>query len=121
MGGADWRTTITDQMAVNAANVRKRNGTSGSNHANISRVGFGIDVHPWVVRAARARGISIAGYIRRSTLAMVALDLDLNLRDLLERDVAPSPFGERTSRWADGDRDLDGERYGRFEVLPNGW
>lgn len=119
MSGADWRTTIRDQAAVNAAKARE-NG-SGSHLANISRVGFSVDVHPWVVRAARQRGISIAGYIRRSTLAMVALDLGVELRDLLERDVAPAPFGERTNRWAPGDRDLDGEKYGHWEVQPDGW
>lgn len=119
MAGADWRTIVTDQMAVNAAKARQNPGAS--NVANISRVGFGVDAHPYVVRAARARGISIAGYIRRSTLAMVSIDLGIELRDLLERDIAPAPFGQRTNRWQPGDHDLDGERFGRFEVLPDGW
>lgn len=119
MAGADWRTVITDQMALNAEKARQNAGAS--HLANVSRVGFGVDVHPWVVRAARQRGISIAGYIRRSTLALVSLDLGVDLRDLLERDVAPAPFGERTNRWAPGDRDLDGERYGHWEVQPDGW
>lgn len=115
MAGADWRSVIADQVAVKGAEAREG---SASHRANISRVGFGAAAHPFVVQAAQARGISVAAYIRRSTLGMVALDLGLDLRDLLERDVAPSPYGSggAESRWGRGDRDLDGERFGSFAV-----
>lgn len=115
MAGADWRSIISDQIAVKGAAARTH---VASQHANISRVGFGVEAHPFVVQAARARGISVAAYIRRSTLGMVALDLGLELRDLLERDVAPSPYGSggAEQRWGRGDRDLDGERFGSFAV-----
>lgn len=112
MAGADWRSIINDQIEVAAAEANARSrGTSQS--IRLSRVGFSPDVHPYLVRAARARGITIAGYIRRAVMAHVALDLGLEARDLFELDLAiRAPDGGPRLR----SRDLDGELYGRWEV-----
>lgn len=113
-GGADWRSVIMDQVAVRAAGVRERN-PGASDVAHISRVGFSVDAHRFLIQAARRRGISISGYIRRATLAVVAMDLGLEATDLFELDVAIAPVGRRGKP----SRDLDGQLYGYWEVRPD--
>ncbi|WNN94045.1 ribbon-helix-helix DNA binding domain protein [Microbacterium phage Fregley] len=110
-GGADWRTVIMDQVTVRAADVREKN-PGASNVAHISRVGFSVDAHRFLVQAARTRHISIAGYIRRATLARVAYDLGLPARDLFALDVGIMPIG----RSGPASKDLDGKLYGSWEV-----
>lgn len=105
---SDWRTIVKDKAAVRVAESRQRSrGTSATQR--MSRVAFSIDVHPFLVRAAQLRGISISGYIRRATMARVAADLGLPARDLFRIDSAIRARGG-------ADRDLDGERWGRWEV-----
>ena len=107
-----WRDRLRDQAEVNAAETRK-NHAGASQTANISRVGFSSLVHPFLVRACRQRGISVAGYIRRATLARVAADLGLTATDLFALDVGITPIGRIGSRPT---KDLDGALYGRWEV-----
>lgn len=109
-GGADWRSIIADQVAVRGAEVRKRN-PGASNVAHISRVGFSVDAHRFLVQAVRRRGISISGYIRRATLAQVAKDLGLNPVDLFALDVGIQPVGRTGAR---ASKDLDGALYGKW-------
>lgn len=111
---ADWRTLVKDAAAAKAGETRTRN-RGASDTANISRVGMGTQAHVFLVQAAKARGISISGYIRRATLAHVAMDLGMEATDLFALDLAITPIGRRGSL---PDRDLDGEMYGRWEVEP---
>ncbi len=113
MGGADWRSIIADQAAVAAADVRQRRTTSTTQR--ITRVGFSLDVHPFLLRAAQARGISLSGYVRRATMAHVALDLGLDPIELFKMDLGLAPLGKGGDRWQ-SDKDLDGEKYGTWEV-----
>ena len=114
MGGADWKSMIRDQVAVTSAEAReKSNGTSAAQR--LTRVGFSLAVHPYLLRAARQRGISLSGYVRRATMAHVALDLGLDPVDLFKLDAAIAPISRGGDRWRP-DRDLDGELYGRWEV-----
>lgn len=115
MGGAAWRDLIRDQMAVRAAEVRETSG--GASHAMaISRVGFARAVQPYLVLAAQRRGISIAGYIRRATMAVVAMDLGIDPVEIFEQDMAIAPLGKGGMH---SSKDLDGELYGRWEVRPD--
>lgn len=114
MAGADWRSMIRDQSAVNAARSREKN-RAGSQYAHISRVGLAVAAHNLLVRAAKRRGISISGYIRRATLAVVAMDLGMNAVDLFEMDNGIAPPSRRGSP----SKDLDGAIYGRWEVQPH--
>lgn len=109
-----WREIVRDQLNVMAAD----SAAKGRNHGrelSISRVGFAAEVQPLLVAAARARGISIAGYIRRATMAHVAMDLGLDPIEIFEQDLAPSPFGRGGMH---SDRDLDGAIFGQWKVRP---
>lgn len=112
---AGWRQVVIDQLDVRGAEVRKRS-SGASQSTSVSRVGFSPKVQPLLVQAARARGISIAGYIRRATMAFVAKDLGLDPIQLFEQDMAPSPYGRGGTK---SDRDLDGKRYGHWKVHPD--
>lgn len=115
MGGANWRDLVNDAIAVRAAEVREKS-PGASNYVRISRVGFSVAAHVPLVRAAKMRGISLAGYIRRATLAFVAHDLGLNPIDLFEMDLGIKP--RRGDRGL-ASKDLDGALYGKWEVRPN--
>lgn len=109
-----WKEILSDAVEVRAAKTRAH--TKGaSDSLRISRVGLSIAAHQELVRAARLRGISISGYIRRATMALVAMDLGLEPRELFEKDIAIAPIGRRG---ATASKDLDGELYGRWEVQP---
>lgn len=108
-----WRDLVRDQLEVSKAQARK--STTGSPVA-VSRVGFAPAVQPFLVAAAKRRGISIAGYIRRATMAFVARDLGLDPIQLFELDLAPAPYGKGGS---DAIRDLDGTVFGSWKVHPD--
>lgn len=113
----DWRTLVSDAVSARAHETAKRSH-GGSAKTSVSRVGFSPRVMPYLVRAAQLRGISIAGYIRRSVMAHVAMDLGLNPIDIFREDLAIGPTG-RGGR-ADGrTMDLDGTRYGQWKVRPD--
>lgn len=111
---ADWRTIIADQVAVNAADARKRSRSTSATQ-RLTRTSFSVDAHPFLIRAARQRGLSLSSYVRRATLAFVALDLGLDQVDLFKLDAALSPFGQGGNPWS-REFDLDGEIYGSWEV-----
>jgi len=113
-GGADWRSIIADQVAVQAAETRDRSPGSSATQ-RLTRVAFSLEAHPYLLRAAQLRGISLSGYVRRATMAHVALDLGLDPIDLFRVDSAIAPIGVGGSRWH-AERDLDGTLYGRWEV-----
>jgi hypothetical protein len=113
-GDADWRKLVKDAVAVKAATSSQKSGAS--DHIRISRVGLSTDAHPFLVEAARKRGISLTGYIRRATMAHVAMDLGLEAVDLFDKDLSIAPIGRRGGPPT---KDLDGERYGRWEVQPH--
>lgn len=109
--GASWKDVLKDQVAAGAAETKKRSRGDAST-IRLSRIHFSVEVHPYLVRAARQRGISISGYIRRATLAHVALDLGLDPIELFKIDSAIRPLsGVRAHHY-----DLDGKAYGRWEV-----
>lgn len=114
-GGAGWRDIIRDQVAVRAAETRAKSNAGSSADIRLSRIHFSVDVHPFLVRAAQQRGISISGYIRRATMARVAADLGIDPIQLFEMDSAIRPLGTRDDRRR-AERDLDGALYGRWEV-----
>lgn len=114
MPGAGWREIVGDQLNVRAADTAERRLSRPA--VVVSRVGFAPAVQPVLVMAAQARGISIAGYIRRATMAHVAMDLGLDPIELFEKDMAPSPAG-RGGQWSD--KDLDGEKFGQWKVRPD--
>ena len=109
-----WRDLVKDAAAARSHDTKKRT-RGASDSAHISRVGFAIAAHMHLVTAARRRGISISGYIRRATLAVVAMDLGLEATDLFELDSAITPIGRVGSKPT---KDLDGALYGRWEVQP---
>lgn len=112
MAGDSFRQVIIDGVNARAAETATRNpGASGT--ANISRVGFGVEAHPYIVRAAKLRGISISGYIRRATAAMAALDLGIDPREIFEKDTKIAPIG-RIGRVPS--KDIDGEFYGLWDI-----
>lgn len=105
-----WQQRILDGLEVRAAEANSRSyGTSATNR--ISRVGFSTAAHPYLVRAAQGRTISLSGYIRRATLAMVARDLGMDPKVLFELDAAIAPIDRRG---APPTKDLDGELYGTW-------
>lgn len=112
---ASWQKVISDQVAAKAADARARS-TGASDSVRLSRVGIGPAAHPYLVRAAQARGISLAGYIRRATMAMVAVDLGMDAVDLFAIDLPIRPIGRPGEAPS---LDLDGELYGRWEVQPD--
>lgn len=113
-GGAGWRDILRDQVAVQAESAReKSNGNSAT--IRLSRIHFSVEVHPFLVLAAQQRGISISGYIRRATMARVAADLGIDPTKLFLLDSAITPLGQGGNP-RHPDRDLDGEKYGRWEV-----
>lgn len=112
-----WRDIVRDAVAARAAEARK-NSTRGSQTAHISRVGFSTEAHPYLVRAAKARGMSVSGYIRRATMALVAMDLGIDPIEIFAVDTPLTPPGG-AGRWH-STQDLDGELFGRWEVRPDG-
>lgn len=112
--GAGWRDVVRDAVTTRAAEVATRN-RAASDKIRISRVGFAPLVHPFVVRAARQRNISLAGYIRRATLALAAMDLGMEVEELLELDAAVTMFGNGGAKPS---KDLDGKRHGLWRVRP---
>ena len=112
MAGDSFRQVIMDGVAAKAAETARKN-RGASDHANISRVGFGAEAHPYIVRAAKKRNISISGYIRRATAAMAALDLGIDPREIFEKDVGITPIGRIG---APPSKDLDGILYGLWDI-----
>lgn len=108
--GAGWKDMVRDGVEAKAAETATRN-RGASDTANISRVGFARLAHVYLVQAAKKRGISISGYIRRATLAVVAVDLGMDPRDLFEKDAGITPIGRIGAKPS---KDLDGELYGRW-------
>jgi hypothetical protein len=116
MGGANWRDITKDAVAVRAAEVKRRGG--GSALSATQRVGFSPRVIPYLVRAAQARGISLAGYIRRAVMAHVAMDLGLDPVDLFAQDLGIGPSGKGAATRLQS-MDLDGKIYGQWKVQPD--
>ncbi|QIG59028.1 ribbon-helix-helix DNA binding domain protein [Microbacterium phage Fransoyer] len=113
---AGWRELVRDQLNVKAEERAARQRDHGR-PISVSRVGFAAAVQPLLVRAAQLRGISIAGYIRRATMAFVARDLGLDPIEIFEQDMAPSPYG-RGGQYRD--KDLDGKLFGQWKVGTDG-
>ena len=111
-----WREIVADQLTVAAKNRAAQQRRDHGTRPSISRVGISPKVMPLLVRAARLRNISLAGYIRRATMAFVAHDLGLNPVEIFEQDMAPSPYG-RGGMFSD--KDLDGALYGQWKVHPD--
>lgn len=110
-----WRELMRDQLNVTAEERIARQRDHGK-AISISRVGFAAAVQPLLVAAAQRRGISIAGYIRRATMAFVAHDLGLDPVDIFEQDMAPSPYARGGMH---SSKDLDGELFGQWKVAPD--
>lgn len=103
---------MSGSVAAKAADTRKRS-RGASDNFRISRIGFSTAAHPFLVKAARTRGISLSGYIRRAVMAWVAHDLGLDRIQLFELDAGITPIGRVGSRPT---KDLDEKIYGRWEV-----
>ena len=81
---------------------------------------------PWqfkslLTMAARRRGISVSGYVRRALSAFVANDLGMPLEDVLKELPYPAPHGTVGAQWVHNDltpQDHDtGEGYGDWKNL----
>lgn len=111
MPRASWRQVIADQVYVRAKEAQRKSRGAG-HRVSMNRIAFSRDVQPYLVKAANQRGISLSGYIRRATMAHVALDLGMEATDLFEIDLQINA-GDGPNKLT---RDLDGERFGRWEV-----
>lgn len=114
---ADSRKMELDMIEVKAERARTSRGAS--HHQNVSRVGFSPLIQPILVRAARRRGISIAGYIRRATLAIIAIDLGIPVEELIEKDIRAASFGNRMNPWSKPGMEIEAQ-YGSWKVRPDG-
>ena len=112
--GTGWRDIIRDQVAAQAQETREKTRASSAD-IRLSRIHFAVAVHPFLVRAAQLRGISISGYIRRATMVRVGADLGIDPVELFQMDSAITPLGKGGNP-RHPDRDLDGALYGRWEV-----
>lgn len=81
---------------------------------------------PWQFKAllsmaAKRRGISISGYIRRALSAYIATDLEMKYEDVLKELPFPAPFGMQGAQWLHNElnpQDHDtGEGYGDWRNL----
>lgn len=111
-----WRDNVNSAVKAKGRTTSQEN-PGASQTFRISRVGFGVLAHPFVVRAALKRGISLSGYLRRAALAFAAHDLGLNRIDLFELDAAVAPPGRIGSLPT---KDLDEKIYGSWEVQGDG-
>ena len=111
--GNGWRDIVRDGVATKAADARKRSARR-SPDKQPSRIGFSVEAHPFLVRAANLRGMSISGYIRRATMTIVAQDLGMDPKEIFAVDMPLTPRG-MNGRWQ-STLDLDGELFGRWEV-----
>jgi hypothetical protein len=112
VAGADWRSLVKSSVKAKAADTRKKS-RGASDNFRISRVGFSTLAHPFLVEAARTRGISLSGYIRRAVLSWAAHDLGLDRIHLFSLDAGITPIGRVGSAPT---KDLDETIYGRWEV-----
>lgn len=108
-----WRDVVRDQVAVSTAEAKGHRGRNGGTRQTYMHLS--IRAHEFLVHAARRRGISLSGYVRRAVLAHVALDLGLEAVDLFKLDGKIAPIGSGGGHALAG-RDLDGSLYGRWEV-----
>lgn len=108
------------QRAVHGVGV-----TSGERERKKKVLTVGANV-PWqfkalISMAAKRRGISISGYVRRALAAFVASDLEMSYEDVLREFPYPAPSGASGAQWVHNDltpQDFDnGEGYGDWRNL----
>ena len=107
--------SAAEAKAAALDNVRERALRSEATWRALADQARAVAVHPFLVRAAQLRGISISGYIRRATMARVGADLGIDPVELFQMDSAITPLGKGGNP-RHPDRDLDGALYGRWEV-----
>lgn len=69
-----------------------------------------------LTRAAKSRGISVTGYIRRAVTAFIMHDLDLDFRTANAGNNKPWDFNERTRKRNWIHVEDDGQDYGEWKV-----
>lgn len=82
-----------------AENNRRQNSTRAVTAT------FSLRKFPLIVAAARARDISLAGFVSRAALAMAVRDLGLDWDDEMKQEKAPSRHGQmldRPDEWKGG-------------------
>lgn len=111
----DWRQTILARTEKHARRHRNDNGLTRD-----VRVGFQCDIEfiKAIDAAARARGISRVGYIRRAVGALAAADLGVDFAELMGGTPMPLPHestGDVVVGISRGAPD-DGAGYGNWRV-----
>lgn len=108
-GDPDWQQKAMARVgeAQKARNKRRR-----VRQANV-QVFYDPPFAGLLKRAAMARGINIAGYVRRAVGARIAADLGLEFSEVMRHCAAPAAYGER---YASPERRVkshdDGEGFG---------
>lgn len=108
-----WQQRLLEAATAGVeSNVRSQRGRRAKIYAEAD-TGFVVAL----TQAARARNISVTGYIRRSVAAFLAHDLGVPIGDLLAMAPKAYPFGVR-SRITPGQHqtDADCEGGGTWEV-----
>jgi hypothetical protein len=112
---ADWRETVMGRVEAKA---RVRAGRNGHIRGARLYLNVGLGFNEALGRAAKARGISRVGYLRRAVGAFLAADLGEDFAELMAQCPAPTPF-TRERAWVTYGGDDDGSGYGTW-VVPDG-
>lgn len=99
---APWLESILADVAALPESAERSDVTQGTTMAP--------EVHKMLVKRARERRISPASYVRRATMAMLAVDLGIPFSDLLALD----PRMTRETGYAV--TDPDGTAFGPWEI-----
>lgn len=85
---SDWRDRLLAKIDVSGKGMTMTNNRSAGTIMSSAE-------YSAVMKAARQRGISTAGYVRRAAVAMAAHDLGLELAELQKEEPAISPVGQK--------------------------
>lgn len=108
----DWRETILQRVDAKARKARHSNGRIRDARIQIN-VGLGFTKA--LNEAARRRGISRVGYLRRAVGAFLAADLDLDYADIMSTCPVPAPWTPQRA-WVTAAGDDDGVGFGTWHV-----
>lgn len=113
--GLSWRDTVLAKVEKQARATRNKHG-----HGRGARVQYmvSVDYLKAVDAAARVRGISRMGYMRRAVAAFVAADLGVEFESVVAGGAMPQPHestGEVVVGIGRGAND-DGAGYGTWQV-----
>jgi hypothetical protein len=114
--GPDQSKPGWQERAIRGISTNKRKSKQASLHMDVP-----YQFKPLLAMAARRRGISQSGYMRRAVAAFVAQDLQMPYEDVLDGMQTPHPNNATRAGWAElefipGEQD-NGEGYGDWKNL----